>query len=319
MKAKEYLSFLQRIGNLFDALENSSDIDKGLLDDIIYFCKIDDNKVYEDLLEKQNLPILLSEFQKLISNINNRINICTTLIDGFSPNNFLNNILIPYESRIEFAQKKLRPYLKKKDLLNSRLESWCMKYSDTSREIINLKKDLEFASKECTTYKQKLDIAQAERNEIFKNNSYFLSFSFNPFLEKMSIIEKWILRLSNSNSFSQIIFKDEDSIELAYSILIKMSLLKTVSLPEFYNQITLNKALTLEKNPSKDKYIAYSINKLKAFIVDTKKDIWEKVIVKYFQIQNYDKIKTVNQDHLKTKDHDKIDFKISNYFESLKS
>lgn len=319
MKTSEHLSFLQRIVTGFNAVRNTSDISKSLLDNIIFFCKIDDALVYKDLLRSENLPLLLSEYKELISEIKNKFIGSQSIMQEFSTTVFFEQLLIPYDQKIEIESKQLESYRNEDSLLQSQLESGTMKYSEKSVEMKNLTKNFEIANREYHFQKQKIEIVQKERDAFFENNAHILYFSFNPFLEKLSIIEKWIQRLSNSNSFSQIIFKDEDSIELAYSILIKMSLLKTVSLPEFYNQITLNKALTLEKNPSKDKYIAYSINKLKAFIVDTKKDKWEKVIVEYFQIQNYDKIKTVNQDHLKTKDHEKIDFKISNYFESLKS
>ena len=319
MKTSEHLAFLQRIATNFNAVRNTGDISKGLLDKIIFFCKIDDALVYEDLLRSENLQLLLSEYTELISEIKNKFNGIQSILQEFSATVFFEQVLIPYDYKIEIESKQLESYRNENSLLQSQLESWSMRYSEESAEMKNLTKDFEIANSEYHFQKQKLDIVQKERDEFFENNSHILYFSFNPFLEKMSIIEKWILRLSNSNTFSQIIFKDEDSIELAYSILVKMSLLKTLSLPEFYNQITLNKGLTLEKNPSKDKYIAYSINKLKAFIVDTKKEIWEKAIVEHFKIQNYDKIKTVNQDHLKTKDHEKIDFKISDYFESLKS
>lgn len=319
MKTSEHLSFLQRVATGFNTVRNKSDISKSLLDNIIFFCKIDDALVYKDLLQSGNLQLLLREYKELISEIKNKFNDSQSIIQQFSATVFFEQLLIPYDHKIEIESKQLESYRNEDILLQSQLESWSMRYSEESVEMKNLTTDFEIANSEYNFQKQKLEIVQKERDEFFENNSNFLYFSFSPFLEKMDIIEKWILRLSNSNTFSQIIFKDEDSIELAYSILIKMNILKTVSLPEFYNQITLNKALTLEKNPSKDKYIAYSINKLKAFIVDTKKEIWEKTIVEYFQIQNYDKIKTVNQDHLKTKDHEKIDFKISNYFESLKS
>ena len=319
MKTSEHLAFLQRIATSFNTVRNTSDISKGLLDNIIFFCKIDDALVYEDLLRSENIPLLLSEYKELISEIKIRCNGSQSIIQEFSATVFFEQLLIPYDYKIEIESKRLESYRNEDSLLQSQLEAWSMRYSNESVEMKNLIKDFEIAKSEYHFHKQKLGIVQKERDEFFENNSNILYFSFSPFLEKMDIINKWILRLSNSNTFSQIIFKDEDSIELAYSILIKMSLLKTVSLPEFYNQITLNKVLTLEKNPSKDKYIAYSINKLKAFIVDTKKEIWEKTIVECFQIQNYDKIKTVNQDHLKTKDHEEIDFKISKYFESLKS
>ena len=319
MKTSKYLAFLQRIATNFNAVRNTSDISKGLLEKIKFFCEIDDALVYEDLLRSENLPLLLSEYKELIAEIKNKFSGSQSIMQEFSATVFFEQLLIPYDYKIEIENKRLESYRNEDSLLQSQLESWSMRYSGESVEMKNLTKDFEIANSEYHFQKQKLEIVQKERDEFFENNSNILYFSFNPFLEKLNIVEKWILRLSNSNSFSQILFKDEDSIELAYSILIKMSLLKTVSLPEFYNQITLNKALTLEKNPSKDKYIAYSINKLKAFIVDTKKEIWEKSIVEYFKIQNYDKIKTVNQDHLKTKDHEEIDFKISNYFESLKS
>ena len=319
MKTSKYLAFLQRIATNFNAVRNTSDISKGLLEKIKFFCEIDDALVYEDLLRSENLQLLLSEYKELIAEIKNKFIGSQSIIQEFSATVFFEQLLIPYDHKIEVESKRLESYRNEDSLLQRQLESWSMKYLEESVEMKNLTRDFEIANSEYNFQKQKLEIVQKERDEFFENNSNFLYFSFSPFLEKMDIIEKWILRLSNSNTFSQIIFKDEDSIELAYSILIKMSLLKTVSLPEFYNQITLNKVLTLEKNPSKDKYIAYSINKLKAFIVDTKKEIWEKTIVEYFQIQNYDKIKTVNQDYLKTKDHEKIDFKISNYFESLKS
>lgn len=319
MKTSEHLAFLQRIASGFNTVRNTSDVTKGLLDHIIFFCKIDDALVYEDLLRSENIPLLLSEYKELISEIKKKFNDSQSLIQEFSVTVFFEQLLLPYDYKIEVESKRLGSYRNEDSLLQSQLESWSMRYSEESVEMKNLTRDFEIANSEYNFQKQKLEIVQKERDEFFENNSSILYFSFSPFLEKMDIIEKWILRLSNSNAFSQIIFKDEDSIELAYSILIKMSLLKTVSLPEFYNQITLNKMLSLEKNQSKDKYIAYSINKLKAFIVDNKKEIWEKTIVEYFQIQNYDKIKTVNQDHLKTKDHEEIDFKISNYFESLKS
>ena len=319
MKTSEHLAFLQRIATSFNAVRNTSDISKDLLDKIIFFCEIDDALVYEDILRSENIQLLLSEYKELISEIKIKCNGSQSIIQEFSATVFFEQLLIPYDYKIEIESKRLESYRNEDSLLQSQLEAWSMRYSNESVEMKNLIKEFEIAKSEYHFQKQKLGIVQKERDKFFETNSHILYFSFNPFLEKMSIIEKWILRLSNSNTFSQIIFKDEDSIELAYSILIKMSMFKTISLPEFYNQITLNKALTLEKNPSKDKYIAYSINKLKAFIVDTKKEIWEKSIVEYFEIQNYDKIKTVNQDHLKTKDHDKIDFKISNYFESLKS
>ena len=319
MKTSEHLAFLQRIATGVNTVRNTSDVTKGLLDHIIFFCKIDDALVYEDLLRSENIPLLLSEYKEMISEIKKKFNDSQSLIQEFSVTVFFEQLLLPYDYKIEVESKRLESYRNEDSLLQCQLESWSMKYSEESVEMKNLTRDFEIANSEYNFQKQKLEIVQKERDEFFENNSNILYFSFSPFLEKMDIIEKWILRLSNSNSFSQIIFKDEDSIELAYSILIKMSLLKTVSLPEFYNQITLSKVLSLEKNPSKDKYIAYSINKLKAFIVDNKKEIWEKTIVEYFQIQNFDKIKTVNQDHLKTKDHEEIDFKISNYFESLKS
>ena len=291
MKTSEHLAFLQRIATSFNAVRNTGDISKGLLDKIIFLCKIDDALVYEDLLRSENLQLLLSEYKELISEIKNKFNGSQSIIQEFSATVFFEQLLIPYDYKIEIESKRLKSYRNEDSLLQSQLESWSMKYTEESVEMKNLTKDFENAIREYHFQKEKLEIVQKERDEFFENNSHILYFSFNPFLEKMSIIEKWILRLSNSNTFSQIIFKDEDSIELAYSILIKMSLLKTVSLPEFYNQITLNKELTLEKNPSRDKYIAYSINKLKAFIVDTKKEIWEKAIVEYFKIQNYDKIK----------------------------
>ena len=319
MKTSEHLAFLQRIATGVNTVRNTSDVTKGLLDHIIFFCKIDDALVYEDLLRSENIPLLLSEYKELISEIKKKFNDSQSLIQEFSVTVFFEQLLLPYDYKIEVESKRLESYRNEDSLLQCQLESWSMKYSEESVEMKNLTRDFEIANSEYNFQKQKLEIVQKERDEFFENNSSILYFSFSPFLEKMDIIEKWILRLSNSNTFSQIIFKDEDSIELAYSILIKMSLLKTVSLPEFYNQITLSKVLSLEKNPSKDKYIAYSINKLKAFIVDNKKEIWEKTIVEYFQIQNFDKIKTVNQDHLKTKDHEEIDLKISNYFESLKS
>lgn len=319
MKTSEHLAVLQRIATGFNTVRNTSDVTKGLLDHFIFFCKIDDALVYEDLLRSENIPLLLREYKVLISEIKKKFNDSQSLIQEFSVSVFFEQSLIPYDYKIEIESKRLESYRNENSLLQSQLESWSMRYSEESVEMKNLIKDFEIANSEYHFQKQKLEIVQKERDEFFENNSHILYFSFNPFLEKMRIIEKWILRLSNSNTFSQIIFKDEDSIELAYSILVKMSLLKTVSLPEFYNQITLNKELTLEKKPSKDKYIAYSINKLKAFIVEDKKEIWEKAIVECFKIQNYDKIKTVNQDHLKTKDHEKIDFKISDYFESLKS
>lgn len=319
MKTNEHLAFLQRIATSFNTVRNTSDISKSLLDNIIFFCKIDDALVYEDLLQSENLQLLLSEYKELISEIKNKFNVSQIIIQEFSATVLFEQLLIPYDYKIEIESKQLESYRNEDSLQQSQLESWSMRYSEESVEMKNLTNNFEIAKSEYHFQKKKLEIVQKERDEFFENNSNILYFSFNPFLEKLNIVEKWILRLSNSNSFSQIIFKDEDSIELAYSILIKMSLLKTVSLPEFYNQITLNKALTLEKNPSKDKYIAYSINKLKAFIVDNKKEKWEKTIVEYFEIQNYDKIKTVNQDHLKNKDHEKIDFKIIDYFESLKS
>ncbi|WP_373710230.1 hypothetical protein [Kaistella sp.] len=319
MKTSEHLAFLQRIATGVNTVRNTSDVTKGLLDHIIFFCKIDDALVYEDLLRSENIPLLLSEYKEMISEIKKKFNDSQSLIQEFSVTVFFEQLLLPYDYKIEVESKRLESYRNEDSLLQCQLESWSMKYSEESVEMKNLTRDFEIANSEYNFQKQKLEIVQKERDEFFENNSNILYFSFSPFLEKMDIIEKWILRLSNSNTFSQIIFKDEDSIELAYSILIKMSLLKTVSLPEFYNQITLSKVLSLEKNPSKDKYIAYSINKLKAFIVDNKKEIWEKTIVEYFQIQNFDKIKTVNQDHLKTKDHEEIDLKISNYFESLKS
>ena len=319
MKTSEHLAFLQRIATSFNAVRNTSDISKDLLDKIIFFCEIDDALVYEDILRSENIQLLLSEYKELISEIKIKCNGSQSIIQEFSATVFFEQLLIPYDYKIEIESKQLEFYRNEDSLMQSQLESGSMKYSEESVEMKNLTKDYEIANSEYNFQKQKFEIVQKERDEFFENNSNFLYFSFSPFLEKMSLIEKWILRLSNSNTFSQIIFKNEDSIELAYSILIKMSMLKTVSLPEFYNQITLNKALTLEKNHSKDKYIAYSINKLKAFIINTKKEIWEKVIVEYFEIQNYDKIKTVKQDHLKTKDHKEIDFKISNYFESLKS
>lgn len=75
----------------------------------------------------------------------------------------------------------------------------------------------------------------------------------------------------------------------------------------------------MEKNKSKDKYIAYAINKLKDFIIESEKEIWENKLVQYFNIKDYEKKKTVNIDDSKTEEHKKIDFEIEQYFEILKS
>ena len=225
MKTSEHLAFLQRIATSFNAVRNTSDISKDLLDKIIFFCEIDDALVYEDILRSENIQLLLSEYKELISEIKIKCNGSQSIIQEFSATVFFEQLLIPYDYKIEIESKRLESYRNEDSLLQSQLEAWSMRYSNESVEMKNLIKEFEIAKSEYHFQKQKLGIVQKERDKFFETNSHILYFSFNPFLEKMSIIEKWILRLSNSNTFSQIIFKDEDSIELAYSILIKMSML----------------------------------------------------------------------------------------------
>ena len=113
-------------------------------------------------------------------------------------------------------------------------------------------------------------------------------------------------------------FKNEKAILLAFSVFVKNNLLKDIPYLYFYRQMTLSETLTLEKNKSKDKYIAYAINKLKDFIIESKKEIWEEKMVKHFEIKDYEKKKTVNKSDSKTEEHDKIDEEIEQYFENLK-
>lgn len=313
MKASEHLAFLQRIANQFNSIQKPGDIEKDMLDNIIFFDNIDDNLVYADLLNAPNLTILLNEYRNLISQIKNNFNNRKSIFDEFSPGDLMTDLLMPYEYSCKLAYNELLPYSHKKDFIRKRLESTGWEYDENSLEMKNLRKEEELADNDYKIYKQKQKIAEDKKLEIRKNHSYILSFKFTPFIEKLNIIENWILRLSDSNAFSQSTFKDEEAIEVAYLILVKMGFLKMVSRPDFYNQIILKKVLTLEKKQSKDKYIAYSIHKIKDFIVDNKKDFWEKLLVEYFEIRNYDKIKVIN--NFKTEVNKEIDLIIKNYYE----
>lgn len=318
MKTTEHLCFLQKIRTKLNSIKEVDDIGKELLDDIIKFCEIDENLVYEDLLNQENRTLFLNEYQKLISESKNIFVIRKLIFDEFLTNKLFDKLTFPYHFKLNIAQKELHSYSNKERDLNSQLESWCMKYDNDSNEIINLTKELDFAKQEYNIFKLKLKIIEDEKNDAFNCHLYLLSFSFKAFIDKLNVVESNVSRLTESNNFSQNVFKNENAILLAFSVFVKNNLLKEIPYLDFYNQTTLSKTLTLEKNKSKDKYIAYAINKLKDFVIESKKEIWEEKLVQHFEIKDYGKKKTVNDKEIKTKEHKKIDAEIEQYFENLK-
>ena len=316
MKTTEHLAILQRIRNKLNQIKEVDDIGKELLDDIINFCNIDENLVYEDLLNQEYLTLYLKEYQALIPESRNILVNCESIFDKFLTDNLFNNLMRPYQFKWDFAYKELREPSDKKDELNNRLESWSMNDNKNSDDIKDLTKELEFAKQEYHIFKNKLKIIEDEKNEVFNGHLYLLSFSFEAFIDKLNILESNISRLTGSNNFSQNVFKNEKAILLAFSVFVKINLLKDISYLDFYSQMTLNKTLTLEKNKSKDKYIAYAVNKLKDFIIESQKEIWEEKMVQHFEIKDYEKKKTVNKSDVKTEEHKKIDLEIEQYFEN---
>lgn len=319
MKTTEHLALLQKIKTNLNSIKEVDDIGKELLDDIINFCEIDENLVYENLLNQENRALYLKEYQALIPESKNILANRKFIFDKFLARNLFNKLIRPYQFKWDFAYKELREPSDKKDELNNRLDSWGYNNDKNSDDIIRLTKDLDFAKQEYDIFKKKLEIIEDEKNEAFNGNLYLLSFSFKAFINKLNVIESNVSRLTESNDFFQNVFKNEKAILLAFSVFVKNNLLKEIPYLDFYNQITLSKTLTLEKNKSKHKYIAYAINKLKDFIIESEKEIWENKLVQYFNIKDYEKKKTVNIDDSKTEEHKKIDFEIEQYFEILKS
>lgn len=315
MKATENLALLQKIANSFEKIRSKNDVEKEFLDDILLFSKIDESIVYQDLLDKQNLKILLKEFQVLIFEIEDNLFLTHDFFDEDSIRYLFRSLLAPFQFKHKLAYDEIRPYSKKKDELEKGLDN----YYKAKEELIIIEKDLEIVKKEYKIYQKKLNDAYDNERKAFNSNSYILSFKLSDFVKKLKVLKSNIARLSNSDAFSQDVFKDENAIELAYKILVKMGFLKMISRPDFYNQISLNTSFSLEKNKSKDKYIAYAINKLKDYIIDNKKEIWESEIIKGFGIQNYDKVKTVKKSELRKAEHKQIDLLIFNYLEDSKS
>ncbi|MCT4073618.1 hypothetical protein HZP85_13190 [Elizabethkingia anophelis] len=321
MKAAENLALLQKIANSLGYLEvigNINSIDKELIDDLLLYSNVDENAVYQDLIEKQNFRILIKEFLTLICKIEESLLMVNTFFGKDSIDYAFDRIMAPYKFKWQLAYDEIRPYSEKRDDLNGRLESWVYSYADESSEIIKLRNDLEIAKNEYKIYQKKLNDAYDDERKAFNNNSYILSFKLSNFVEKLNVVKSNIARLSNSDAFSQELFRDEEAIELAYFIFVKSGYVKTISRPDFYNQISLNTPFSIEKNKNKDKYIAYSINKVKEFIVESKKEIWENEMIKGFEIQNYDKVKTVKKSERKTDEHTQIDSLITKYLEDSK-
>lgn len=314
MKTTEHLALLQKIKTNLNSIKEVDDIRKQLLDDIIEFCDIDENLVYENLLHQENRVLYLKEYQALIPESKNILVNRKFIFDKFLAKDLFNKLLLPYQFRWDFAYKELREPSYKKDELNNRLDSWGYNDDKTSDDIRRLTKDLDFAKQEYNIFKKRLQIIEDEKNNAFNGNLYLLSFSFKAFIDKLNVVESNVSRLAESNNCSQNVFKNENSILLAFSVFVKINLIKNISYLDFYSQMTLSKTLTLEKNKSKDKYIAYAINKLKDFITESNKEIWEDKLVKHFEINDYEKKKTVNKSDSRTEEHEKIDTEIEQYF-----
>ncbi|WP_037320426.1 hypothetical protein [Salegentibacter sp. Hel_I_6] len=114
------------------------------------------------------------------------------------------------------------------------------------------------------------------------------------------------------------VFKNFEAVFIAYSIFVKLSLLKEVSVQNFISEIDTLKGkidnTLLIKKPKKDMYIMYTIHKLKEWVMLGKQDVWEEKMIKHFGFkkETYDRKKEVG-DEYKNELHLKIDKEFNRY------
>ena len=93
MKTTEHLALLQKIKTNLNSIKEVDDIGKELLDDIINFCEIDENLVYENLLNQENRALYLKEYQALIPESKNILANRKFIFDKFLARNLFNKLM----------------------------------------------------------------------------------------------------------------------------------------------------------------------------------------------------------------------------------
>ncbi|MDY3345629.1 hypothetical protein PG326_10310 [Riemerella anatipestifer] len=191
--------------------------------------------------------------------------------------------------------------------LNGRLESWCMRYDDSSFEMINLRNKHSFAKQEYKEEKIKSKEFYDDWKDKEKSLFYLLKFNVNSIIERLTDLEIQLLELKFFENYTGEIFINLEAINDLYKIFIKLGLVKYINFLDFANQMAGKEILCLEKNKGTDKYIAYSINKIGAtFIKKESSENWKKIMIHHFDIKDYEK-KINPSDDNKSEIHKEID------------
>jgi hypothetical protein len=309
---------LEYIDRGFREIENLDNIDILILKHISEFSKRDLKETHSHLLQLSEREFLLNQFKTTIDNIENSYYKNRHVFEAFNPDQTLRNNLSFYDeiyyNEINKATSLGNEYKK----LDNEYDWKSCRNDIPKNYLYSLEKEVLTAKK---AYKKQVDIkdqAYKSKKLKFDEFKFILTVDFKNFIKKLDDLKLLVSKMQNSIPTEDRAFKDSKAVFIAFNVFVNLNLLKDVSVENFISEIDTIKRnvdnTLLIKQPKKDKYIMYTIHKLKDNVIPGKKDIWEEKMIHHFGFNKeaYNKKKEVGEEY-KSKLHLKIDNEFSRY------
>ncbi|WP_297984867.1 hypothetical protein [uncultured Chryseobacterium sp.] len=289
MKITEHIDELIVMEKFLTTLNNEN-LSKEIIDSCIVFTDYKNKIEFSALFEHQRPNLIYREYKAKLSNLKNLLTEKGFLFKYHRISSVISTECSKEESIYNSQYKVLRQISDKRLELNGRLESWCMRYSEESEQMIELRKEYEEINNE---YKKEREYCNSLYNDWGRKErklDYLYGFHPQKMIEKIEEIEFAFSSLSVFEKYLDEVFVNGRVLGVLYDLFVGLDLIEFVEFLDFVNQMAGKDLMAVQKKRNTDKFIAYAINRVAIeFIKPAKKAIWRDEMVTYFDINDFEK------------------------------
>ena len=289
MKISEHLDLTLKTENLLHNLQ-SDNLSKILVDHLFDYSKSLNGIEFSELFEHERPSLIYKEYKNSLQRLKSVIHFNKQILEFDEISNLIKKESAKERIEYEYHYKQLQEVSSEEREQNSVLESACYKYDSNSIEFERIESDYDEINKK---YKIERNISASlyEKWESKKRDLFYL-LKINPIqiIKQIDEVEKQLLKLNIIEKYSEKLLKDESLIYFIYRIFVELKLIKHISFVQFTDQLIGSELMSYEKEPKKDRNIAYAINCIaNEFILPEIAPKWKKNMADYFELKDFEK------------------------------